>query len=352
MVFVPPFCPNRDCPHHAEPVSGFFRRHGWFWPACRSEGVPRFRCTSCRRTFSSQTFRQDYRDRRPDANEPLYANLVSGVGYRQSARMVRLSVHGAQYKARKLARHAGFLHQNLCPRLPVGRTFVLDEEETYEHSSIRTLTMPVLIERTNWFVVATAVGSTRRLAPAGTARRRWQDHVEAKHGPRPDQSRECVTAVLQSLDGKLDGAQLVLQTDQKSSYATVAREVFGDRVTHECTAGSAPRTIRNPLFPINTTLAMTRDNCGRLRRQSWLVTKSAPYLQGHLQLFVVYRNYVRKRFNRDKEDKSPAVYLQLASRRFSFAEVARWRQDWGPLSIHPTSLDGSLRVQARVTTAA
>jgi hypothetical protein len=51
---------------------------------------------------------------------------------------------------------------------------------------------------------------------------------------------------------------------------------------------------------------MTRDNLGRLRRQSWLVTKKGEYLRGHMNLFLVYRNYVRKRFNRDKEPHSPA----------------------------------------------
>ena len=235
-------------------------------------------------------------------------------------------------------------HHNLCRKLPTGRTFLLDEEETYEGASIRTLTMPVLMERDTWFVVATAVGSTRRLAAAGTARRRWQDKEEQKHGPRPDQSRECVSAVMKSLDGCLDGGSLVLRSDEKSSYPTVAKEIFGERVKHEQTSGRNPRTVFNPLFPINTTLAMTRDNCGRLRRKSWLVTKKGVRLQLHMQQFVVYRNYVRKRFNRDKEPKSPAVHLELIPRSLTLADAIRWRQHWGLLSIHPLSLDGRRRV--------
>jgi transposase-like protein len=352
MEFEPPFCPNTDCERHAAPRPRFFVRHGFYQPACRTELVPRFRCQGCRRTFSSQTFRQDYRDRRPEVNERLFENLVSGIGYRQSARLLKMGVHAVQWKARKLARYAGQLHHNLSRQLPAGRTFVLDEEETYEHASIRTLTMPVLIEKDTWFVVATAVGPTRRLAPAGTARRRWQDHEEARLGVRPDRSRECVLKVLRQLDQRIDGASLVLRSDLKSSYATIAREVFGDRVQHERTSGSDPRTIRNPLFPINTTLAMTRDNCGRLRRQSWLVTKKGAYLQSQMHQFVVYRNYVRKRFNRDKEPKSPAVHLKLLPRSLSIQDAIRWRQDWGLHSIHPLSLDGRRRVGDTVAQSA
>lgn len=342
MKFVPPFCPNQDCERHLEPRPRFCVGHGYYQPRCRAAPVPRYRCRDCRCTFSVQTFRQDYRDRRPEVNERLFEQLVSGIGYRQSARLLKMGVNSVQWKARKLARYAGQLHDNLCRKLPAGRTFVLDEEETYEHASIRTLTMPVLIEKDTWFVVATAVGSTRRLAPAGTKRRAWQDHEEQKrNAPRPDESRECVTKVLQRLDSQLDGASLVLRSDQKSSYVTVAKEVFGDRVQHERTSGSDPRTIRNPLFPINTTLAMTRDNCGRLRRQSWLVTKKGDCLQLQMHQFVVYRNYIRKRFNRDKEPKSPAVHLQLLPRSLSFQEAIRWRQHWGVRSIHPLCLDGS-----------
>ena len=96
MEFVPPFCPNPACDRHAGPQPRFFVRHGFYQPACRTELVPRFRCRDCRRTFSSQTFRQDYRDRRPEVNERLFENLVSGIGYRQSARLLKMGVHAVR----------------------------------------------------------------------------------------------------------------------------------------------------------------------------------------------------------------------------------------------------------------
>jgi hypothetical protein len=66
----------------------------------------------------------------------------------------------------------------------------------------------------------------------------------------------------------------------------------------------------------------------------------------------VYRNYIRKRFNRDREPRSPAVHLELLPRSLSFAEAIRWRQDWGERSIHPISLDGSQRVGSPQAVAA
>jgi len=344
MSFVPPRCPNSACPEHLRPGPRFFRRAGVYRAWCHDEPVPRFRCKACRRGFSRQTFRAGYRDRRPDLNAELLALVASGVGLRQCGRLLGLDIHSVQHKLRKIARTCEQLHENLSPQLPGPRTFLMDEEETYETASIRPLTMPVVIERETWFVVATAVGPIRRLAPRGTARRRAQEREDRLHGRRPDHSRRCVTAVLRQLERRIRDQPLVLRTDQKASYRAIARQVFAERVVHETTSSRRLRDWRNPLFPINTTLAMTRDNCGRLRRRSWLVTKKRERLQAQLHVFAVYRNYVRRRFNRDRRHQTPAWFLGLLPRELRPAEVVAWRQDWGHRSILPTSADATRSV--------
>jgi len=338
MTFEPPRCPFAGCPAFANPPRRF-PRWGWFRVKCRKAPERRYRCPSCRRTFSRQTFRQNYRDRRPETNVLLFELLTGGMGLRQSARMLGLSCSGVQHKMRKIAATCGGLHRNLSRKLPTGRTYLLDEEESYEGSSIRTVTVPIVIERESWFIVATGAAPIRRLARKGTSRRTWQDAHERKHGRRPDLSRECVRGALRELAHKREGP-LQLHTDRKSSYATLCREVFRDEVTHMTTAGSEARTTRNPLFPINSTIAMSRDNCGRLRRKSWLVSKAVRFLKAHLDIFAVYRNYVRKRFNRDDPKRAPACFLGLLPRGLWPSEALRWRQDWGERSIHPISLSG------------
>lgn len=341
MFFEPPFCPSTDCPAHQKTDLRWFKRCGYYRPKCRTEPVPRFQCLVCNRGFSRQTFRHDYRDHKPHTNEPTFLNLISGVGLRQTARLVGLDVHSVQGKLRKMARTCQQLHDNLCVVLRAS-DFLLDEEETFEHSSIRTVTMPVVIERKTWFVVATTAGPIRRLAKAGSPRRRWQERDEEKHGRRPDTSRACVRKTLMALKKRIpEGGTIRLFSDLKSSYTTLAKDVFGAAVTHLRTSSRAARTTANPLFPINTTLAMTRDNNGRLRRKSWLVSKKAERLEQQMHLFVCYRNYVRKRFNSDPAGQTPGCMLELIERNLQAHEVLGWAQCWGRRSVHPTSEDGS-----------
>ena len=70
------------------------------------------------------------------------------------------------------------------------------------------------------------------------------------------------------------------------------------------------------------------------------MTKKRQFLLCQMQLFQVYRNYVRRRFNRDVMDDTPGKLLGLLSRRMRSDEALAWRQDWGCRSIHPFSEDG------------
>lgn len=336
--FVPPFCPNRSCVRHTAPVPGAFHRHGHFGTRCRRRPEQRFRCTACGHTCSRQSFRHDRGDRRPEINVEVFKLLTSGVGLRQTGRYLHVSLRTVQGKLRRMAMTCQALHRHLCRRLPGGRAFQLDEEETYEGASIRTVTLPVCIERDSRLLITTGTGRIRRLAPLGSARRERQDREEATLGPRPDESRTVVEQALHRLRRVVPTGPVLLETDEKSSYAVIARSLFGDRLRHEQTSSRLERTTRNPLFPINHTLAMSRDNNGRLRRRSWLVSKCRHWLQRQLHVFVVYRNYVRRRFNRDGQEHTPAHQLGLLPRALRPSEVLRWRQDWGRTSIHPLCL--------------
>ena len=88
-----------------------------------------------------------------------------------------------------------------------------------------------------------------------------------------------------------------------------------------------------PLFPINLTEAVMRDHAGRVRRDSWLVSKRRTYLNQHLAFYVAWKNWVLTRFNRD--DHAPGVLAGMAPRSLSVTELLSWRQAWGRRSPCP-----------------
>ena len=337
-MFLPPRCPHRTCSSHRFPPPRFFAHHGRYRPKCRPWSVPRYRCKACRRTFSRQTFRADYRDHRPDLNVPLLRLLSSGVGLRQSARSLHLSLRCTELKFRKLARHLRRLNLNLREPLPAGAVLQLDEFETYEtRRNTRPLTVPTLIERDSRFIVWAEAASIRPRGKMSKMRRALIRAENRRLGPRKDLSRRALRRTLERGATVVSGlAKVVFETDEKVSYRGLAAQAFGEaRLVHRTTNSRLPRTAWNPLFPINHSEAMARDLLGRLRRESWLVSKKRRYLDLGLQVWMAYRNYVRRRFNRDQ--CSPAQVLGYLPRRMSLGELVSWRQDWRSDSIHPLS---------------
>ena len=338
--FIPPRCPNHACPRHRDPTHGFYTRQGAYRPQCRKFAVPRFLCKTCRKGFSLQTFRADYRDRRPETNVLVLKFLVSGAGLRQTAREAHLGVHSVQKKFRKLSRVMGGLNHNLLQQLPPNRTYLLDELETFENLSILPVTVPVLIEKESKLVVATGAAPIRRVRKKGSHRQRWLESYEQQHGKRRDLSKACVKRTFKRFQKLLGGAKAVLLTDEKPLYASLCRKMFGDQVLHLTCSSKLVRDTKNLLFAINLTDTMLRDNCGRLRRRSWLVSKKRKFLRLQLELFTAYRNWHRKRVNTDEPGVTSGTMLGIVSRKLEWEEMLAWRQDWALRSIHPASQTG------------
>jgi len=277
----------------------------------------------------------DYRDHRPDLNPKLVELLASGVGLRQSSRLLGLSRRCLEKKHRKIGRHLRRQNLNLQGPLPPGSVLQLDELETYEGMrTLRPLSVPVLIEKHSRFIIwaeSAPIPARHRKTRHGKTR---SEELRRK-GRRRDGSRRACRRTLgraAALTGKLE--TLVIETDEKRSYPALIGELFGEhRIAHDTTKSTRKRDVSNPLFAINQTEALARDLMGRLRRQSWLVSKKRRYLDLALALFLAWRNLVRRRFNHDEE--SPAQILEFAPRRMTEEELCSWRQDWGRRSIHP-----------------
>ncbi len=272
----------------------------------------------------------NYRDHKPHLNLQLLKLLTSGVGYRQAGRVLGLSRRCLEEKSRKMARHLTHLNMNLRGPLKEGARLQLDEIETFETKRReRPVTFPILIEVESRLVIW---GESGTLTPKGRmneSRRRAIDEDSRRFGVRKDQSKEVVERTLARAIPMVQGlSELVVQTDEKSTYPGLLRKAFSNlRLIHQTTSSKLERTIQNPLFPINQTEAIARDLLGRLRRESWLVSKQRGFLDQAFQMYMAWKNYVRPRFNRDKD--TPAMFAGLVSRPLSPGELVGWRQDFG-----------------------
>jgi YD repeat-containing protein len=328
MRFSPPCCPNRTCPSKA---GGCFRwlRRGWYQRACDRRRVQRFQCRECRRYFSEQTFRLDFRLKLPELHLVLLRDFVSKITQRQSARMLGCRRKTIAHRMDLLGRHCRDFHAMMLARAGaaggVRGLFQLDELETYEERRrLQPVTVPVLVETSSAFIVSVATGALPARGSLRPAEKRMKLELEKARGVRRSESKQAVAKVLEQLETALPANGPVdVSSDSKATYPKLLAQRFGARVRHVRMPSNRKTAVFDPLFPVNHTLAMARDALSRLVRQTWAASKRRSWLERHLWIWVAWRNYCRTRTNAVEE--TPAMALKLCQSRFSVQSLTAWR---------------------------
>ncbi|MBK7641635.1 MAG: hypothetical protein IPJ19_01075 [Planctomycetes bacterium] len=329
MKFQPTRCPCKSPECDSSP-SFQYQRRGRFRRACDGREVQRFQCKRCKRTFSTQTFRVDYRLRQPALERRVFSSLISKVTQRQAARDLHCSRGLVARRNKTYGMHCRAFHEQMIfergSSLSWSGCFLLDELETYEHNRrLKPLTVPVLVHKPSYCILYATVGKLPPRRPLSKANLRKLAALERAEGTRRSESRtkvaECFD-VLEAITQK-SGA-VAVRTDEKHTYRALLQERFGERLLHSRTNSKVRRTFRNPLFAVNHTFAMLRDGLSRLVRRTWAGSKEREKLEWHLWIYAAWRNYVRPITNA-RPNETAAMVAGLAPRMLEVSELLQWK---------------------------
>jgi len=329
MQFQPSFCPC-DTPECRTSSSFQYQRRGTFARACDGREVQRFQCMRCKHTFSTQTFRVDYRARRPALDRKVFGAFVSKVTQRQAARDFHCDRGLIARRLESFGKHCRAFHERLLHGRKASQSwsgrFLLDELETYEHNRrLKPLTVPVLVHKPSHCILHAVVGTLPPRKPLSKANQRKLEQLELVEGKRHSESRakvaECFD-VLRSICPT--GGVVAVDTDEKYSYHSLLKRAFGARLVHTRTNSKQPRTCWNPLFVVNHTFAMLRDGLSRLVRRNWAASKQREKLGWHLWIYAAWRNYVRPITNA-RQHETAGMVAGLAPRMLEVSELLQWK---------------------------
>lgn len=333
MAFRPAYCPNALCSAHTPGTTFRWRRRGTYTRLCDGRVVPRFRCLECARSFSSQTFRLDYRLKLPLLHLRVFEHLASKTTLRQISRVLGIKRRTIEHRLDLLGEHCREWHQAALRRLRrVGGlegTFVFDELETYEEDRhLKPLTVPVLVHADSLMVLHAGVATLPSRRPVPPRKRKALERLEEAEGRRESGSKRAVEAAFGVLGEVLTSTgRARLVSDRKSSYPGALRREVRRPLLHERISSREKRNRYNPMFPVNLTLAMLRDGLSRLVRRTWAASKRAWRLERHLWVWIAFRNWVRERVVRPAAERrvSAASRVGLATGRMGRTELLRWR---------------------------
>ena len=267
-------------------------KYGNYYRTSDSRWVTRYRCKLCKKHFSNATFSPCYRQKKRRINFMILKLIGSKVSERRIALILGLSRKTVDRKIRFLGPQCKIKNYNWLKKQRI-QFFQFDDLETHEHSKLKPLT------------VTSCVNEDYKIIGFSVARSPAKGHLAKravkKYGFRKNESlraRENLFKKLQPFVSK----GVIVQSDQHPHYPDLVKKYFPGcehetyKSKRSCVTGQGElkRAKFDPIFKINHTMAMKRDNIGRLVRRSWCTTKKIEKLQDILEIYMYFHNHYLK----------------------------------------------------------
>ena len=275
------------CPHcqKNEKITkrGFYER--------KSDGIriQRFFCHSCRRDFSAQTSSYDYRLRKRRINQAVFRLLAKGLSQNGIAQVLQVD---PKTIARRVTRFGNCARKHLFSENKKVDQIVFDEMESFEHTKLKPVTIPLAVEK-----------GTRKILYVGVGKIAAKGHLaqisRQKYGARKCERKKVLDQLFTRLEC-IAGPDCLMESDESHHYPKFVKKYFSEAI-HKRYKGRKPISIGqgelktggfDPLFSLNQTAAMIRDNIKRLARRTWCTTKKIPRLLDLLYIYSFYHNQI------------------------------------------------------------
>ncbi len=269
--------------------------------------------------------------RRRDLLRTLFFRTRACSGFRQIAQEFGVSHSTVQRQVERLGRHCLLFHEGLRPRLP-SEPLVLDGFRTVESGHYWPFDLNLLVGESH-FIYGFNDAELRRSGTMRPGQRRHRRRLEGRYGrPDPQATRKAVEELVSRVVP--EGEQAVIRSDEHQSYPRAFRRLENRRIHHESTSSKAPRTARNPLFPINLADLLLRHGGANHKRETIAFSKRRQGALYRAAIWVVWRNYI-KWSSENKRTDPPAVQLGIIPTRLTVDEILSsrffpWRQSLGP----------------------
>ena len=278
---------NPNCPRCA---ASCVIKYGRFRRTEDAQSIQRYRCKDCGKGFSSSTFTPTYRQKRRRLNRLIESDIASSTAQRRIAIKQGCARNTVARKIAFLAEQARAKTKAWLASQEPFTNLQWDELITFEHTRLKPLSVAVMACEQGRSILGFRVA---QIPASGLIARRSRE----KYGPRRNLSGYARRDLLKTLAPHI-AAQATVTCDEHPRYREELETALTgvNVIQHRSVRGSLTgqgelkRTGWDPLFTINHTLAMLRDNIKRLTRRTWCTTKRKSALEDVIAIYVHFHN--------------------------------------------------------------
>ena len=265
-------------------------KDGRYHRAEDAQSIQRYRCKDCGKGFSSSTLTPTYRQKRRRLNRLIESDIASSTAQRRIAIKQGCARNTVARKIAFLAEQARAKTKAWLASQEPFTNLQWDELITFEHTRLKPLSVAVMACEQGRSILGFRVA---QIPASGLIARRSRE----KYGPRRNLSGYARRDLLKTLAPHI-AAQATVTCDEHPRYREELETALTgvNVIQHRSVRGSLTgqgelkRTGWDPLFTINHTLAMLRDNIKRLTRRTWCTTKRQSALEDVIAIYVHFHN--------------------------------------------------------------
>ena len=266
-------------------------KRGFFIRKSDSKKIQVYKCKTCSKSFSEQTFSFDYYLKKRYLNQKIFRLISKGNSQRGIALILDIKAEAVALRIKKFAALAKKYIQKMRKDEDLSEIF-FDEMESFEHTKCKPLTMPIAVNPKNRKILALGVG---KIAAKGLL----AEISRKKYGVRKCERKRKLTEMLTEIKNSQKG-NIKFSTDESPHYPKLIKKICPEslHIQHKgkrgCVVGQGELKAsgRDPLFSLNHTYAMVRDNIKRLSRRTWCTTKKINMLENILYIYAYFHNQV------------------------------------------------------------
>jgi transposase-like protein len=300
-----PYCPHTGCRLHGlEPSQPYTEFIAWGTYSTKAFGeVPRFRCTACGHTFSTQTFRVDYYAKRIIDYSDLLARLVSTASLSALGRAIAASTDTISNRVSRASRQTLAFESRLSRTRHPSEDLAADGFESFCVSQFFPNNITILVGSESQFVYAADHATLRRKGRMTKGQKARRIELEGRFRADPRGIERSFTRIAsESLRVLSDEgrAAIALWTDEHQAYprgiaASPCAQALNKlgRLVHRTVSSRAARTRANPLFPVNYLDRELRKDLHEHVRESVCFGRNVNRQMERLSLYLFYHNFIK-----------------------------------------------------------
>ncbi len=314
-MYQPPFCPNPQCENHRyvlkENKYNWYAKDGFYSTKVYGK-IQRYKCKHCKIRFSKQTFSIDYYAKKKVNYQNLLKELISTSSISDMSRRFKVSHNTVLNKIRRLSRQAIAANSVLRESISIHEPFVSDGFESLTVNFYYPNNINVAVGKTSLFFYQFNYSAIKRIGILSDKQRKERDHYESiwKADTKSVEYafKDLLYDLLKLPSAVPDRYPITFYTDKKLEYGrainncTWLRTLRNAKILkHFKISSKDPRTINNPLFPVNYMDRQFRKDLAEHVIKSICYGKNVNNQMERLHIYKFYHNFLKKNRVREKE---------------------------------------------------